>query len=211
MKHLISLIFLIIVVVSSCKQVTDSKFNGTWIDKSTETGTLEIKNTGGNKFSIKVNGREIEGTLIDDTLEFTADSKVQIKYDVNDQLLIDNKHQWIRPEKSRKNNYLGVWKRANFFNQPTLVKGGFLKIGKDENVIKVEEGHVFKGELTHNSNSKFDRVVLQDSMLIGTRLIRNENSNKKVYRPQEITLKINGRGMLELTANGETEKFQKKS
>ncbi len=211
MKNTFLFILSFLLLLASCKSATDSKFNGTWYDKKTETGTLLIEQVSSNKFNINVNGRTLEGTLIDDVLEFTADSKVSIKYDVEDQLLIDNKSHWIRPEKSKKNNYVGIWKRANFYGQPTLVKGGFLQITKDEkNQLKVEEGHIFKGEMTPNTGSKFDAVVLQDTILTGRRLIK-EDPAKSVYTPKGITMKLNSRGMLELTANGETEKFQKKS
>jgi len=212
MKNTLVLIVLSLIVLAGCEPANNSKLAGTWIDKSSETGMLIIKQLSNNKFTVDVNGNEFEGTLTDETLEFTADTKVAIKYDVNDQLLIDDKHHWIRPEASRKNNYLGIWKHANFYNQPELVKGGFLRIDKDEkHVLKIEEGHIFKGELTPNTHSKFGTVVMQDSMLVGRRLIKEENTDKNIYNPQEITMKINSRGMLELTANGLTEKFQKKS
>lgn len=212
MKNTFISTLILLLLLTGCKSSsTDSKFNGTWHDKKSETGTLIIKQNSANKFLISVNGNEFEGTLMDDILEFTADMKVSIKYDINDQLLIDDKHHWIRPEKSRKTNYVGIWKRANFYNQPSLIKGGFLKIDKKEdNQLVVEEGHIFKGEMTENTSSKFGVVVLKDSLLAGRRLIK-EDPSKSVYSPQEITMKINSRGMLELTENGKIEKFQKKN
>lgn len=208
---LLTMVLLLILGAGCTTSTKESMLNGTWHDRASETGTLIIKQISHNKFAINVNGREVEGTLIDDVLEFTADIKVKIKYDVEDQLLIDDKHHWIRPENSRKSNYVGIWKRANFYGQPTLVKGGFIQINKDEkNRITIDEGHIFKGEMTTNTESKFDMVVMQDSLLAGKRLIKVDPA-KSVYTPQDITLKINSRGMLELTANGETEKFQKKS
>jgi len=212
MKNTLILTLLIIIVFAGCKPATNSKFNGVWIDQKTETGTLIIEQKSSNKFAIKVNGREIEGNLMDDVLKFKADMEVSIKHEEDDRLIIDGKHHWVRPEKSRKNNYVGIWKHANFHNQPQLVEGGFLRIGKDDKqVMKIEEGHIFKGEMTQNKDSKFDAVVMQDTMLVGRRLIKEKNSNKSIYNPQDVTIKINSRGMLELTAGGQTEKFQKKS